>query len=92
MHVPLQTVTLIEQQQKLQVCKNNWVLRITGAKKVDRRRRNYLSEGAVQFNGKNSKRPGRMDEGQLPKKAESIKEPCHKKGQNAAKTTKNRGG
>ena len=35
----LETVTLTEkQQQRLQVCKNNWVRRIAGVKRVDRRR------------------------------------------------------
>ena len=38
----LETVTLKEQQQKLQVCENNWVRRITGTKRADRRRLNDL--------------------------------------------------
>ena len=33
----LETVALTERQQMLQVCKNNWVRRIAGAKKVDKR-------------------------------------------------------
>ena len=39
----LEGVTLIEQQQqKLQVCENNWVRRITRTKRVDGRRMNDL--------------------------------------------------
>ena len=39
----LETVALTEeQQQKLQVCENNWVRRITKTKRVDRRRMNDL--------------------------------------------------
>ena len=39
----LETVALTEQQQqKLQVCENNWVRRITRTKKVDRRTMNDL--------------------------------------------------
>ena len=39
----LETVALTEQhQQKLQVCENNWVRRITRTKRVDRRRMNDL--------------------------------------------------
>ena len=39
----LRTVALTEQQQqKLQVCENNWVWRITRTKRVDRRRMNDL--------------------------------------------------
>ena len=39
----LETVALSEQQQqKLQVCENNWVRRITRTKRVDRRRMNDL--------------------------------------------------
>ena len=39
----LETVALTEQQQqKLQVCENNWVQRITRTKRVDRRRMNDL--------------------------------------------------
>ena len=39
----LETVALTEQkQQKLQVCVNNWVQRITRTKRVDRRRMNDL--------------------------------------------------
>ena len=34
----LETVALTEQQQKLQVCENNWVRRITRTKRLDRRR------------------------------------------------------
>ena len=40
-----ETVALTgQQQQKLQVCKNNWFWRITVAKRVDRRRLNDLRE------------------------------------------------
>ena len=39
----LETVALTEQQQqKLQVCENNWVRRITRTKRVDKRRMNDL--------------------------------------------------
>ena len=38
----LETVALTEQQQKLQVCENNWVRQITRTKRVDRRRMNDL--------------------------------------------------
>ena len=38
----LETVALTEHQQKLQVCENNWVWRITRTKRVDRRRMNDL--------------------------------------------------
>ena len=39
----LETVVLTEQQQqKLQVCENNWVHRITRTKRVDKRRANDL--------------------------------------------------
>ena len=42
----LETVALTEQQQqKLQVCENNWVRRITRTKRVDRRRKNDLRKG-----------------------------------------------
>lgn len=41
----LETMALIEQQQqKLQICKNNWVLIITGAKRADRRKVGDLME------------------------------------------------
>ena len=42
----LETVALTEQQQqqKLQVCENNWVRRITRTKRVDRRRMNDLGK------------------------------------------------
>ena len=39
----LQTVVIIE---KLQVCENNWVRRIAGVKRIDRRRMEELREGA----------------------------------------------
>ena len=38
----LETVTLTEQQQKLQVWENDWVHRITRTKRADRRRMNDL--------------------------------------------------
>ena len=39
----LETVALTEQQQqKLQVCENNWIRRIARTKRVDRRRINIL--------------------------------------------------
>ena len=38
----LETVALTKQQEKLQVCENNWVRRITRTKRVDRRRMNDL--------------------------------------------------
>ena len=41
----LETVALTERQQTLQVCKNNWVRRITGAKKVDKRTTDELRGG-----------------------------------------------
>ena len=41
----LEMVALTErQQQRLQVCKNNWVRRITGVKTVDQRRMDELRE------------------------------------------------
>ena len=42
----LETVALTEQQQqqKLQVCENNWVRRVTRTKRVDRRRMNDLKK------------------------------------------------
>ena len=43
----LETVALTEQQQKLQVCENNWVRRITRTKRVDRRRMNDLRKEFV---------------------------------------------
>ena len=40
-----ETVALTEQQkQKLHVCENNWVRRITRTKKVDKRRMNDIRE------------------------------------------------
>ena len=39
----LETVEPTERQQRLQVCENNWVRRIAGLKRVDRRRMNQLS-------------------------------------------------
>ena len=41
----LETVTLIErQQQRLQICENNWVRRIAEVKRVDIRRMEELRE------------------------------------------------
>ena len=41
----LETVALTEQQQqKLQVCENNWVHQITRTKRVDRRRMNDMRQ------------------------------------------------
>ena len=41
----LETVALTErQQQRLQVCDNNWVRKIAGVKRVDRRRMDELKE------------------------------------------------
>ena len=41
----LETVALTErQQQRLQVCENNWVRRIVGVKSVDRRSMDELKE------------------------------------------------
>ena len=40
----LETVALRERQQKLQVCENNWVRRIAGMKKMDKRRMDELGE------------------------------------------------
>ena len=40
----LEMVALTEQQQKLQVCENKWVRRITGVARVERRRMNDLRE------------------------------------------------
>ena len=39
-----QEYSILQQQHKLQVCENSWVQRITGAKKVGRRRTNDLSK------------------------------------------------
>ena len=38
----LETMALTEQQQKLQVCENNWVRRIKRTKRVSRKRMNDL--------------------------------------------------
>jgi len=38
----LNTIALIEKQQKVQVCKNNMVRRIVGVKRVDERRMDEL--------------------------------------------------
>ena len=79
----LETVAMREQQQKLHVCENNWVLRITRAKRVDRRRMNDLRKEV----GMQCSLPGRlarsrtrwaghlvrMDAGKLAKKAEVEK-------------------
>jgi len=44
-HHGLETVALTErQQQRLQVCENNWVRRIAGVKKMDRRWMDELRE------------------------------------------------
>ena len=44
----LETEALIErQQQRLQVCGNNWVRRIVGVKRLDRRRMDELRERLV---------------------------------------------
>ena len=45
-HHGLETVALTErQQQRLQVCENNWVRRIAGVKRVDGRRMDEQREG-----------------------------------------------
>ena len=44
----LETLALSElHQHKLQVCDNNWIRRIAGVKRVDRRRMKYLREEVV---------------------------------------------
>ena len=41
----LETLALSElEQHKLQLCENNWIRRIAGVKRVERRRRKYLRE------------------------------------------------
>ena len=80
----LETVALTEQQQqKLQVCENNWVRRVTRTKRVDKRRMNILrKEVGMQCNltGRlvrcRMRWAGhlvRMDAGKLAKRAEVEK-------------------
>ena len=38
----LKTMALLEKQQKVQVCENNWVRRIVEVKRVDKRRMDEL--------------------------------------------------
>ena len=79
----LETVALTVQQQKLQVCENNWVQRITRTKRVDRRRMNDMrKEVGMQCSltgrlVRSSRRWAgylvRMDAGKLAKRAEVDK-------------------
>ena len=79
----LETVALTEQQQKLQVCENNWVRRITRTKRVDRRRMNDLRKEVGmrcsqtgRFVRSRMRLAGhllRMDAGKLAKRAEVEK-------------------
>ena len=39
-----ETMATTEKQEKLQVCKNNWVRRIAGVKRIDKRKMEELRE------------------------------------------------
>ena len=65
---------LTEQQQKLQVCENNWVRRITRTKRVDRRRMQCsLTERLVRSRMRWASHLVRMDASKLAKRAEVEK-------------------
>ena len=40
----LETMAMTEQQERLRVCENNWVRRIAGVKRIDKRRMEELRE------------------------------------------------
>ena len=40
----LATIAITETQEKLQVCENNWVRRIAGEKRIDKRRKEEMRE------------------------------------------------
>ena len=57
------SVALTERQQRLQVCENNWIRRIVGVKRVDRRRMDELREEiwcADEFDGEIGEIPAEM--------------------------------
>ena len=76
----LETLALSElHQHKLQVCENNWIRRIAGARRVERRRMKDLREevGRMKWAG----HMVRMKDEKLPKRSETMKhDGCRKRG------------